>query len=254
MTGELTLLKGKVKNLHKYHTTKAIFDNDFETKAGAAAVGAAAVGAFANAAVFTSLSSRARNHVQQFSCTVKGVELSGYFEAVTFKEGDNIEFVVEYNPNNPQEAVVHASRDAKRKIVSFIPYQHQGETAYKKSALKLALGFSVFMSLLAFIAIFFTTDFNNDDYGIDALLIDVLFCIGGGGVIFLVFMLASRKEIPDAIKATKVFAALGYKNPALADAVANHIPAQEAWKEKKGKFESLGLKWVHRYQDSDLEK
>jgi len=248
MTGELTILKGKVKNLQVQTTTKAIFDDGFQAKAGAAAVGAAAVGAFANAAVFTSLSSRARNRVQMFTCTVKEVELSGYFESITFDEGDKIEFVVEYNPNNPQEAAVHAARDSKRKILSSIPYQDKGEVAYKQRSLKFIIGVSIFSSFFLFILTFMAVG----SYDLESILIDLLW--SGGGGFFLFLMVGRQKEIPDAIKATRVFAALGYKNPAQVDTSLNHLPAQEIWREVHGKFESLGLNWIHRYQDSDLEK
>jgi len=116
MTSELTILKGKVKNLHFENATKDFFNDNLQRKAGVAAIGAAALGAFANAAVLTNISARARNRVQVFDCSVKGVELSGCFAEVSFKEGDKIEFVVEHNPNNPKEAAVHAARDPQKSV------------------------------------------------------------------------------------------------------------------------------------------
>jgi len=66
-------------------------------------------------------------------------------------------------------------------------------------------------------------------------------------------MIGRKKEIPHAIKATKVFAALGYKNPEYADATANEWDAETEYRKEHGVTKDLNS-WIHRYQDSDLGK
>jgi len=251
MIGELTILKGKAKNLYFENTSKDFFNDNLQAKAGVLAVGAAAIGSFSTAAVMTSASGRARNRVQIFTCTVKGVQLSGCFEAVMFEEGDKIEFVVEYNPDNPEEAVVYAARDNKRKILSNTPYQSEGEIACKKKSFRFSLGLSFFCSTLILLLAFFAELSQGFEWSTFKIV-----PIGAvmGGALFLIMMLVSKKQLPHAKKATKVFEVLGYKNPETVDAFDYHLDAQQAWAEKTGEFEVLGHAWINRYQDSDFER
>jgi len=53
MIGELTILKGKAKNLYFENTSKDFFNDNLQAKAGVLAVGAAAIGSFSTAAVMT---------------------------------------------------------------------------------------------------------------------------------------------------------------------------------------------------------
>lgn len=252
---DLQKLEGRVTNLKVERVAKDILKLGLQNKAGVAAVGAAAVGALANAAVFTNLAGRLKDDVETFSCEVNGVQLSGCFGGVTFEEGDAIEFIVEYNPDDSSEAAVHAARDRKRKILSMLPYQDMGEKQYKKTAMRFDLGFSITASslmILIVLIVAWVNDFGETDISFLKMTIPV--AIGGGVVVFILLYTGRKKAFPFAKNATNVLAALGYKNPPYASPFHNDFDAECAYSDAHN-VEVEGLpQWVNRYQDSDLEK
>lgn len=250
---ELTLLSGQVTNLKIQSVTKSVFASNTPQKlAEAGALGAAALGSVYTSSVMASSRLRMTQELEAFSCVINGVKLVGCFKEVTFMSHNTIECVVEYVNEDKTEAIVHAARDTKKKVIWVAPYQAEGEIASRKGANKFVLLFSSFILIGAFILM--SIDFFTKE---DAAPGFLLWSGGGVTVVITVIMalvikLFFRVELKDAKQATKVFTALGYQNPEKVNLHDNCFATRFAIKEETGNMQPMLPQWIYRYRDSDL--
>jgi len=248
---ELSLLKGTISQLQLLQREGVGL---FQTEKGKNVVGAmgvatAAIGAFAQAGMLASHASNSIS-VQYFTCSVNGIEVSGYFEAILFDNGEAIEFVVEYNPANPQEAIAHASRSPQDRILCVRPHQQRGHISAKRLCRQMAFWFPVSVMVLMII-------FNRivcwEEGSCDKGFLYIMAAITGGGgallstIIFLVGIYDQR----DARHASRVIGVLGYDNPAEVDLHDKHFDAARQWSkqydEETDPLFGGTYKWVYRY-------
>jgi len=131
--------------------------------------------------------------------------------------------------------------------------QSKGESAFKKETLRFSIFFALFCFFLVF-SVFLMIVWLDGFSNLGFLYVAAVAAGVGGVITFFLLMLSSRSTIPHAIQATKVFEVLGYKNPSSVNATANHYDAELAWITENGDDDEPFQIWVHRYQDSDLEK
>lgn len=248
----LTRLSGQVTRLKIQSVTKSVFASNTPQKlAEAGALGAAALGSVYASSVMASSRLRMTQELEAFSCEINGVKLVGCFKEVTFMNHNTIECVVEYVNEDKTEAIVHAARDTKKKVIWVSPYQAEGEVASRKSANKFILFLSSFV--LIGTSIFILIDFFSED----APNIGILLQMGALAFLFTLVMALmikffSRTDLKDAKQATKVFAAFGYQNPAQVDLSDNDFQIELEIEEKTGKEAPEMPQWIYRYRDSDL--
>ena len=248
----LTLLSGQVKNLKIQSVTKSVFASNSPQKlAEAGALGAAALGSVYASSVMASSSLRMTQELEAFSCEINGVKLVGCFKEVTFMNHNTIECVVEYVNEDKTEAIVHAARDTKKKVIWVAPYQAEGEAASRKIANGFILFFSCGVVIFLFVIMFWLV-FTKEDPNIE-----FLFWGGGITLVFTAIMALmmkffARTDLKDAKQATKVFAAFGYQNPAAVDLSDNDFQIELALEEQTGKQAPEMPQWIFRYRDSDL--
>ena len=249
---ELTLLSGQVKNLKVQSVTKSVFASNSPQKlAEAGALGAAALGSVYASSLMASSSLRMTQELEAFSCEINGVKLVGCFKEVTFMNHNTIECVVEYVNEDKTEAIVHAARDSKKKVIWVAPYQAEGEAASRKSANGFILFFSSFVivgALILMLFILFKEDYANIEFLLWGCGITLVFT----AIMALMMKFFARADLKDAKQATKVFAAFGYQDPEKVNLQHRCIDARFAIKEKTGNMQSMPPQWIYHYRDSDL--
>lgn len=106
----------------------------------AAAMGAAAMGQLLQSTNLLMASSGTEISVDYFTCLVNGKRLMGCFHSASFKEGEEIVFVV-----TPTSAgyMVAAARSPARRLLWMPPYHERGEIARKQKQVEVVADFFV---------------------------------------------------------------------------------------------------------------
>ena len=236
---ELTLLSGKVSNLK----TKKGYKSFISSNAGRAATKAGAVGAAASGALFNSgiltTAAMMREGVTYYTCKVNGVTITGYLNTVAFKNTDEVEFVVEYNPRDKTQALAYAVRKPKERKLWIMDRMESGENIMKEASWRLPMIFMVVMMPVILLFRVTVTCFNDCRLMLtaDYLLINFFVALGGGYVLiyFLLVIGLHISYLPKARIANKIIAALGYDDPKEVSLAAVSQEAKKQWEEENGK-------------------
>ena len=224
---QLELIKGTVKNLNiTVGYDNFVFSQNSQKAAGVAATAGVAMGSFFNASVIANAGFNSSESVEFFTCKVDGLPVAGRFKKVSFKEGDELEFVVEYTNRDKQAAIGHAVRDPKQRLLWVVPEQERGTVAQKKDNIwmaKMLSGLSVLLSLILLICLGFSVGFDTSL--IWQMIIFIPLFMGGGS--FLLGVLSTQFMVKRAEHANKVISALGYQNPEEVDLLQNERDINE---------------------------
>ncbi len=233
---ELSLLSGKITNLKTHKGYKSFINSgtvnasgvSATTVTGAAAVGALASGAFFNSAFLTT-AAMMQEDVTYFNCKVNGIRVMGYFNKVAFKNTDEVEFVVEYDQEDPSQAFAYAVRKPKERKLWVMDRMVDGENVTKQICRRFPMVVLVFIIPLCFLLALFVM-------GLDAFIFIFLNSLLGGGLMYLTVWLGLRISfLPKAKIATKIIAALGYDNPKDQSLAEFDLLAKQQWEKEHGK-------------------
>lgn len=234
---QLTLLSGKVGNLKTHQGYKSFIGSGAAKASGAAAVGAAASGALFNSSLLT-MGAMQRENVTYYTCKVDGITLTGYLNEVRFKNTDELDFVVEYDANDPTQAFAYAVRKPEQRKLWVIDRMSVGHEIQRRFLWKTPLIIVPFIAVW-FLIILITTYIDDGDFD---FLIDFWFEIfvlgmGGGSILmYLIGYLGFRLTLyPKSKIATHIIRALGYDNPADVSLGDNSYQIEKDWEAKHGK-------------------
>lgn len=193
----------------------------------AAAMGAAAMGQLLQSTNLLMASSGTEISVDYFTCLVNGTRLMGCFHSASFKEGEEIVFVV---TSTSAGYVVAAARSPARRLLWMPPYHERGEIAQNKSKWKWSLILS-FIGALAFILFVLFVDTHPEQ----EQLWHYFVAFAGAFVVLLVMNLLVRAPFKKFGPATTpILAAFGFAAPAEMDLHKVSRAARERIKQKTG--------------------
>ncbi|MGH1441594.1 MAG: putative type VI secretion system effector [Cellvibrionaceae bacterium] len=226
---ELSLLSGKITNLKTHKGYKSFMGSGAAKTSGVAAVGALASGAFFNSAFLTT-AAMIQEDVTYFNCKVNDIRVMGYFNKVAFKNTDEVEFVVEYDQDDPDQAYAYAVRKPKERKLWVMDRMTSGENVVKEMCWRLPMiTIGVFIPIPYIIALIMN-GFEN------VIFITFAVLIGGGGLAYLTAWLGLRISfLPKAKIANNIIAALGYEDPKEISLAYESEKAKKRWEEEHGK-------------------
>ena len=217
----LELIRGTVKNLNITDGyDNFVFSQNSQKAAGVATTAGVAMGSIFISSVIANAGFNSSESVEFFTCKVDGLPVAGRFKNVSFKEGDELEFVVEYTNREKQAAIGHAVRDPKQRLLWVVPEQERGTVAQKKDNIwtaKMAAGFFAIISFISGVGMGFVLGF--DTVFIWLLIVFTPLFMGGGA--FLLGVLSTQFMVKRSEHANKVFTAMGYDNPEEVDLMLN---------------------------------
>ncbi|MGH1486835.1 MAG: putative type VI secretion system effector [Cellvibrionaceae bacterium] len=225
--GTITHLK-TLKGRHNF-----VMSGGAQAATGAAAAGAAVVGSFFSSSLLATSALALNESAVFFTCDVNGIKLSGCFNTLNIAEGEEVELVADFNEDHT-EGVVYAIRKPQQRCLWVAPTMEVGHGIAKNNALFFPLVFLQYVLPLVFIVLFVGSSFpfNAEIYFkesvIGTLLTGVVsYCVIAFGM-YVTFA-------PKAKQATKVIAALGFKDPANTGLGLVDLKAKEQWEKEHGK-------------------
>lgn len=184
--------------------------------ASGAAAGLAMAGMAGAASGALLASSGSADPVECFTATIAGIHVAGRFSRVGFKNGDEVDMVVE--PMNDGSSAAFAVRRLSDHTIWMYPHCSRGSRAHWKHALRMIP--VVFLALGLLLSTFFLlADYFYDDptpggfYLVIAILVSVNSLIAS---LYLPIKIA-RKWKPFVELAEQIFATLGYDEPSCVD-------------------------------------
>jgi len=227
MLREPHLIKGKVENLRVTHGyDNFVFSQNSQRAAGAGAAVGVVMGSFFNASAIANAGINSREKVEFFNCTVDGLPLAGRFKKVSFKDGDELDFVIEYTSNEKEAAIAHAVRDTQQRLLWVVPEQERGTIAKKKDNIWMAKMLAGFIAIIAFFASIMAAFAIGFDDPLAWVIIPAT-TIGMGGGAFIMGVLTTEFMVKRARIANKIIATLGYDNPEEVDLLKNEREINE---------------------------
>lgn len=246
MSAPLKLIRGRVQELAVSAGEEQFIGSQTHRTAGAgAALGLAAAGV-AGAAVGASMAATVGDSVEFFGCMVDGQRISGRFSKVTFKDGDEVEVVIEPQWDRTQSAL--AVRRLSDRTLWMLPHCSRGTVAHRRYAFRLfprlLVGLLVLLGGSAgvmewrsgHVDHFLMWRFFAGLIGVNALVMAAYFSVR--------FAQAWR---PHAARAEAILTALGYRDPCRVDLERDHKRACRALGEK-WPYLSDGP-WIYRYPE-----
>lgn len=218
---KLHLICGEVTDLR---VSKGYIDPVFGTTeratATVGALAAVAVGQALTSTVLTNASHGAEIDVEYFTCSVAGLSLSGHLHRVDFKNGDEMEFVIE---KLGERGFVQGARSAVNRIVWMMPYQTRGVAAQQKNNTKWRYVTSLLCGSIptAFFLFFLPEDKNSPFWFYPAIF------LGTSLTTLVISFLITRRFNEFSVMATEVLHAFGYENPEWVDLPALNKRAEQ---------------------------
>jgi hypothetical protein len=246
VSAPLKLIRGRVQELAVSAGEEQFIGSQAHRTAGAgAALGLAAAG-MAGAAVGASMAATGRDSVEFFDCMVDGQRVSGRFSKVTFKDGDEVEVVIEPQWDGTQSAL--AVRRLSDRILWMFPHCSRGMLAHRAFSRRLfgwlVLGFMLFSGLFIVIMEWSSAESTNVRF---LEFVGTLYA----GLSLVAALYGSIRFFaqwkPMALQAEAIFAALGYREPSRVDLENDHKRACMALG-KKWPYSSDGP-WIYRYPE-----
>ena len=223
MSQGLTLISGVVSGLALHEGEEEFVRSAGQQAAGIGAAAGLAAAGVAGSAVGASLAAMsAGDAVQFFSCKVSDVPMQGRFSKATFKNGDEIEAVVETASGGRNAAL--AVRRPKDQVLWMVPHCSRGGLAHREFATRL------FLVLLIGLPIFFVAAYvglgklgNYDPLELKGLkfmgILDLVLGFVAASYFSIRFYFQWR---PIAQQAEGIFATLGYHDPSRVDLPRDH--------------------------------
>jgi hypothetical protein len=142
--------------------------------------------------------------MQFFTCLISTQALAGKFYNVSFRDGEEMEFVVR-NVDDIYE--VHGACNVSKKIIYTLPYQTRGHEAQKRSDLisniNCAVAFAVFFSIIWNYKATFISMFRWEVW---EFLLSFMMA-------FILGVVVRRKFYDLSYEATKIFEVFGFDSP-----------------------------------------
>ncbi|MDW5416319.1 putative type VI secretion system effector [Iodobacter sp. CM08] len=236
------LIKGIVSDLQISHGYEdLVFTDSIKNTAGSAASAAALMGQVFNAGTLATASGGAEISMQFFTCKLDEKRVAGRFYKIGFKDGEEIEFVVE---KEGDIYAVLAARSANQRLIWMLPQHLRGEKAHFKNDIKWTVICSIFGPIVFSILLYILAPESIPEVHLWRHPIPL-------GVAFVLSFLGSvisRYYFSRFGKATTpIFAALGYEHPESVDLPAISNAAHKRYKQEHGKFATSEPAWTWRY-------
>ena len=252
MSEELELVSGMVSGL-TIHEAEQAFLSAAQRGSGAAVAAGLATAGLAGAATGAGLAATsAGDAVQFFTCQLGERTVAGGFSKVTFKDGDEVSFVVARQPRAADRALA-VIRPRDRTLWMSL-HCSRGVRAHRRFAygvfLRLAVGLPVFFSA-AYLASSLVSFGPKIDAGTFHVVLPMFSTFGVVAAIYygLRFYFQWR---PVAQQAERIFAALGYPRPSRVDLPRDHKRYCKA-RGIKWPYLSDGP-WIYHYLDPHEER
>lgn len=207
----LELIRGQVTNLEVTKgSVDPVFDGADKGLAGLGAVAAAATGQLISSTVLANASQGAAIDVELFTCVVNDLPLFGHLYRVEFKDGDEMDFVIERYLGRGS---VQGARSPAHRLMWMRPYQTRGVVAQQKNNTKWRCIASLLGGSIptAFFLYFFPEDKNSPLWFYPAIFLGNF--LTTLGISFLI----TRRFHDFSVIATEVIHAFGYDNPECVD-------------------------------------
>lgn len=236
----LRIVRGVIKNLAVHAGEEEFIRSEAQRTAGGVTAASLALGGLAGSAVGASIAATGGDSVEFFSCMVDGVSITGRFSKASFKDGDEVEVVVE----GAGDALA-VRRPADKRLWMF-PHCSRGTRAHRRFS--AILGGWILIALFVFSCALVATIRWGDNVPAGA----DLFALAISTVLSLISALYYSIRFlyqwgPIAKRAEMIFAVLGYPDPALVDLEKDHKRASKA-RGEGWPYLSDGP-WIYRYPD-----
>ncbi|WKZ87112.1 hypothetical protein N5B55_20325 [Ralstonia pickettii] len=252
MSDGLELISGMVRGL-TIHDGEQAFLSEAQQGSGAAVAAGLATAGLAGAAAGAGLAATSTGDaVQFFTCQLGERTVAGGFSKVTFKNGDEVSFVVARQPRAPDRALA-AIRPRDHTLWMSL-HCSRGVRAHRRFA------YGVFLRLVVGLPVFFCASYLASslfsfgpkiDAGTFHIVLPMFSTFGVVAAIYygLRFYFQWR---PVAQQAERIFAVLGYPNPSRVDLPRDHKRYSKA-RGIKWPYLSDGP-WIYHYLDPHEER
>ncbi|AHN26437.1 hypothetical protein GAPWK_1864 [Gilliamella apicola] len=214
MSEYFQIIKGKISDLKVIDTSSAVFGTGALN--GLPAISQALIGDNLAAASQVATSNRYEdesdflNSVQYFTCKIGNLEVRGIFCRAFFRNGDQVEVVVE--PCDEDGYFAYALRRPIDHRLWLYPWAMKGSKANNKDALK-NVGLFILSIYLCNLVLIIVASNNLDDFVFGVSIITPLYIL-----LFLIGYFWYKKLLGGGSKeADKIFATLGYPDPETVD-------------------------------------
>ncbi|OTP81050.1 putative type VI secretion system effector [Gilliamella apicola] len=214
MSEYFQIIKGKISDLKVIDTSLAVFGSGALN--GLPAISQALIGDNLAAASQVATSNRYEdesdflNSVQYFTCKIGNLEVRGIFCRAFFRNGDQVEVVVE--PCDEDGYFAYALRRPIDHRLWLYPWAMKGSKANNKDALK-NVGLFILSIYLCNLVLIIVASNNLDDFVFGVSIITPLYIL-----LFLIGYFWYKKLLGGGSKeADKIFATLGYPDPKTVD-------------------------------------
>ena len=214
MSEYFQIIKGKISDLKVIDTSLAVFGSGALN--GLPAISQALMGDNLAAASQVATSNRYEdesdflNSVQYFTCKIGNLEVRGIFCRAFFRNGDQVEVVVE--PCDEDGYFAYALRRPIDHRLWLYPWAMKGSKANSQAALK-SVGLFILSIYLCNLVLIIVASNNLDDFVFGVSIITPLYIL-----FFLIGYFWYKKLLGGGSKeADKIFATLGYPNPETVD-------------------------------------
>ena len=214
MSEYFQIIKGKISDLKVIDTSLAVFGSGALN--GLPAIGHAVMGDNLAAASQVATSNRYEdesdflNSVQYFTCKIGNLEVRGIFCRAFFRNGDQVEVVVE--PCDEDGYFAYALRRPIDHRLWLYPWAMKGSKANSQAALK-SVGLFILSIYLCNLVLIIVASNNLDDFVFGVSIITPLYIL-----FFLIGYFWYKKLLGGGSKeADKIFATLGYPDPKTVD-------------------------------------
>ena len=214
MSEYFQIIKGKISDLKVIDTSLAVFGSGALN--GLPAISHAVMGDNLAAASQVATSNRYEdesdflNSVQYFTCKIGNLEVRGIFCRAFFRNGDQVEVVVE--PCDEDGYFAYALRRPIDHRLWLYPWAMKGSKANSQAALK-SVGLFILSIYLCNLVLIIVASNNLDDFVFGVSIITPLYIL-----FFLIGYFWYKKLLGGGSKeADKIFATLGYPDPKTVD-------------------------------------
>ncbi|MFQ1055858.1 putative type VI secretion system effector [Gilliamella apicola] len=214
MSEYFQIIKGKISDLKVIDTSLAVFGSGALN--GLPAISQALMGDNLAAASQVATSNRYEdesdflNSVQYFTCKIGNLEVRGIFCRAFFRNGDQVEVVVE--PCDEDGYFAYALRRPIDHRLWLYPWAMKGSKANSQAALK-SVGLFILSIYLCNLVLIIVASNNLDDFVFGVSIITPLYIL-----FFLIGYFWYKKLLGGGSKeADKIFATLGYPDPKTVD-------------------------------------
>lgn len=242
MNAPMKVIQGKVENLSMHTGEEEFIRSRAQQAAGGAAAVGLALGGLAGPAVGGAIAATGADSVEFFTCTVNGEPVGGRFSKVTFKDGDEVEVLLE-----GANSALAVRRPADR-MLWMLPHSSRGKAAHRLFALRLAVWvlLAFLLSSVVFVWIMegmTAQPLDPSDIRFIGALYAILSAICAGYFSIRFFF----RWKPIAARTESILEALGYRNPSRVDLEKDNKRAAKARGEKWPY--PTGGPWIYRYPE-----